>query len=234
MDTNALKGFFKNPLLYQAVGTVLGGGLVYYAGFRHGKMVMREQAIAAFEAHEVAQAMLVPASRVEIDDEQAAWEELERLKAQVGEEVFEELVEVTKANAQMDAAEPSEEVKQSIFSRHDDWNWEHEVEVRNMTAGPYIITKEEYLEESDPTWTQMTATWYEADEMLVDDAGLEPVFNWSDRVGQIMFRWGHGSGDPNVVYIRNPDEQIEWEIMRHTGAASEEVHGIAPGEPSTG
>lgn len=214
----------KNPVLYQAIGTILGGGVVYFVGYRHGKSVMREQAIAAFEAHEAAQAMVVPASRV-VDDEEAAWEELARLKDQVGEPVFEELVEVVKANAQMDEAVPSDNVR-SIFSPHSDWVWEDEMKVRDGNAGPYTITREEYEEESDLDYVQITATWYEGDETLIMDEGLEPIFNWHDRVGDLQF--GHGSGDPNVVYIRNPDERLEWEIMRDPGSSKEEVFGLVP------
>jgi hypothetical protein len=235
VNSSSVRALLKSPVLYQAVGTLLGGGAVYYIGFRHGKSVMREQAIAAFEAHAEAQAMVVPESRIEeeMDAETAAWNELAALREQVGEEVFEELVEVTKANIQMDQAEPSEAVRQTIFADDGDvWDWAYEVEVRNGNAGPYVIRREEYIEETDEMYTQCTATWYEQDQMLYDDAGMEPIFNWSDRLGDLHF--GHGSGDPNVVYIRNPDESLEWEVMRHTGSASEEVLGIAPGEPSGG
>jgi len=39
-------------------------------------------------------------------------------------------------------------------------------------------------------------------------------------------KFGHGSGDPNVVYIRNEQYTAEIELCRSPNSYAEEVHGF--------
>jgi hypothetical protein len=45
-----------------------------------------------------------------------------------------------------------------------------------------------------------------------------------------MLRFGHGSGDPNVVYIRNPKLEADFEVTRSAGKYAKEVLGYDDGE----
>jgi hypothetical protein len=45
-----------------------------------------------------------------------------------------------------------------------------------------------------------------------------------------LAKFGHGSGDANTVYVRNPELQIEVEIIHSDGKFSEQRRGI-PVEP---
>jgi hypothetical protein len=50
------------------------------------------------------------------------------------------------------------------------------------------------------------------------------LYDASEIVGQNL-RFGHGSKDPNVVYIRNPRLEMEMEILRDPSSYEKEVLG---------
>jgi hypothetical protein len=41
-----------------------------------------------------------------------------------------------------------------------------------------------------------------------------------------LSRFGHGSQDPSVVYVRNDQLELVYEVVRSPQSYSEEVHGI--------
>ena len=89
---------------------------------------------------------------------------------------------------------------------------------------PYILTREEYML-SEPDYTQTTVTYFEADEVLADERD-EPIENAEKKIGLENLRFGSGSGDPNLVYIRNDDLEIDFEVIRSRGAFAHEVLGF--------
>lgn len=113
-------------------------------------------------------------------------------------------------------------VEQNIFAGDtDDWNYETELGRRSKEL-PYILHKDEFYD-SDTDYTQMTLTWYEGDKILADEDD-QPIYNHNSIVGPLLF--GHGSGDPNVVYVRSDKNRAEYEILRHEGLYSVEVAGL--------
>lgn len=109
----------------------------------------------------------------------------------------------------------------SIFKNHDDeWDYEAELATRQEHT-PYVIHVDEYMGD-EMGFTQRTYTFYETDEVLVDEAD-HPIYNRSEVVGEIKF--GHGSNDQNVVYIRNETLKTEYEILRSEGSYEVEVMG---------
>lgn len=114
-----------------------------------------------------------------------------------------------------------EVISQSIFANGSPgWNYEEELKQRH-TERPYIIHKDEfYTEESG--YTQTTLTYYAGDNIMVDQEDV-PVFNYETVTGPLLF--GHGSEDPNVVYVRNDRRQAEYEILLDHGSYTIEVLG---------
>ena len=53
--------------------------------------------------------------------------------------------------------------------------------------------------------------------------GEVPVYNYSNVVGDLLF--GHGSMDPNVVYIRNED-RVRIQILLDHGSYEVEILGL--------
>lgn len=99
--------------------------------------------------------------------------------------------------------------------------WDYEAELPNRSPDfPYIIGFDEF-EIGEEGFSQSTLTYYEKDDILTDDKDV-PIY---DRriVGELKF--GHGSNDPNIVYIRNTSLQSEFEILRDSGSFQEIVLG---------
>lgn len=106
-------------------------------------------------------------------------------------------------------------VSRNIFDNGDDDEWDYDLERQNRHAEePYILHKDEFdAEEFD--FDQVTVTWYETDEILTDDKDV-PIYNPHTVVGELRF--GHGSGDNNVLYVRNERLKAEYEVLREPGS----------------
>jgi hypothetical protein len=72
-------------------------------------------------------------------------------------------------------------------------------------------------------YNQETLTYYKGDDIVADQSDT-PIYNHSGLMGDLKF--GHGSGDANVVYIRNDSIQMEWEVLLHEGSFEVEVVGL--------
>lgn len=112
-------------------------------------------------------------------------------------------------------------VRRSIFVEGDDWNYEVELTKRN-TDDPYVIHRDEFYGE-ESGFTQVTLTFYAGDDILVDE-DESPIYNHELITGPLLF--GHGSGDQNVVHIRNPKRKAEYEVVRDPGLYSVEILGL--------
>lgn len=99
---------------------------------------------------------------------------------------------------------------------------------------PYIISKEEFYQ-NEPDHEQRKFTYWEADEVLVDD---REEFNPIDDIERVagednLLRFGYFSGDDHVLYIRNEnlDPPMDLHITRSTGKYADEVMGLDDDEP---
>lgn len=108
-----------------------------------------------------------------------------------------------------------EPVVTNVFEHEDVWDYEAEHESRYADT-PYIIHVEEYKAD-DMGFKQATVTYYAGDDIMVDVNDV-PIYNHAGIMGELKF--GHGSGDPMVVYIRNESIHKEWEVLHHSGSFS--------------
>lgn len=114
-------------------------------------------------------------------------------------------------------------VSVNVFESRDDdgqWVWEDEIQVRQPHM-PYVIHYEEYIN-GEMGFKQETLTYYQGDDIMADPADT-PIYDYAGLMGNLKF--GHGSRDANVVYIRNEKIRMEWEVLLHTGLFSVEVLG---------
>ena len=104
--------------------------------------------------------------------------------------------------------------------------WDYADEVRSRDPGvPYIIHIDEFTQ-AEKGYTQSTLTYYEDDDVLADERDTV-IEDQDDMMGvQNLARFGHGSNDPNLVYVRNDLRQLDMEICRSPGSFAEEVHGL--------
>lgn len=105
-----------------------------------------------------------------------------------------------------------------------DWNLEVEQSKRDPDL-PYVISFEEFNENSTD-WEQNNLVYYEEDDVLADERD-NPVGDIETTVGyDNLKRFGHGSQDPNVVYIRNERTEALFEIIRNDGSFVDQVAGL--------
>lgn len=94
---------------------------------------------------------------------------------------------------------------------------------------PYIIDHDEYMS-GDSDYSQSTLTFFVEDGVLVDEKDMPVADNSRDLdkfVGEDnMTRFGHGSGDPNVVYIRNDVLEADYEVIKSARSYSQDVLGL--------
>lgn len=93
---------------------------------------------------------------------------------------------------------------------------------------PFVLTVREF-EEGEFDYVQNTLTYYEGDDVLADERD-QPIHHMQKIVGTENLKFGDKSGDPNIVYIRNNELEVDFEICRSKGTFTEEVLGYA--EPS--
>jgi hypothetical protein len=141
---------------------------------------------------------------------------------QTEEQIKENIEEVTEML--VDRIESSKDSHPSNIFSHDvlPWDWDEEVKKRGDDE-PYIIHKDEYDNENDEKdFSQSTLTYYKGDDILVDEADV-PIHNYRKLTGELKF--GHGSCDPSIVYIRNTKMHAEYEILLDHGLYQVEVLG---------
>lgn len=124
---------------------------------------------------------------------------------------------------------PHQPVERNIFRDHGDvefeWNY-HEERKRRTPDAPYVIHYDE--REEMEGYHVMTLTYYTEDDVLCDerDNPVDPAER-NDLIGEVnLERFGHGSNDPSVVFVRNDKLEIVYEVVRSPNSYSEEVHGI--------
>lgn len=106
-----------------------------------------------------------------------------------------------------------------------DWDFNAEVQARLENPNePYVISTDEYAK-NEPVNEQIQLTYFEGSGDLVDNQGV-PVGNEEQVVGSDnLTRFGHGSGDSNIVYIRNERLGMDFEIIRTEGSPEEQATG---------
>lgn len=88
----------------------------------------------------------------------------------------------------------------------------------------FVITKDEFMR-NESEYEQVTLTYFDGDDVLVDSEE-KPVGDELRLIGDGNLRFGYGSGDHNVVYIRNETLQLEFEVLKSSGNYAEEVLGF--------
>lgn len=127
----------------------------------------------------------------------------------------------------------SEIVHHNVFESDDpDRYFDYKEELQRRADHPdlpHVISKDEF-DQGEADYDQSTLTFYDGDDVLADaqDGVVDDV---DTVVGYAnLLRFGHGSGDPNVVYIRNPKLELDFEMTQSPGNFVKEVLGLSVGE----
>lgn len=119
----------------------------------------------------------------------------------------------------------------NVFEDHGDevvveYEWDYQKELRKRSPDvPYVI---HYDERNEMEYQVVTLTYYDGDDVLCNSR--DEIVDPDDRdnvVGENnLNRFGHGSNDPVVVYIRNDVMELVYEVVKSPNKFSEEVHGF--------
>lgn len=116
--------------------------------------------------------------------------------------------------------------KVSIFTTshdddgEDDWDINEEMENRSPDA-PYVIHREEF-DANELDFRQSSWTYYAGDQVLTDEKDA-PQYDVDKIVGELKF--GHGSQDRSICYIRNEALRNEYEVILDQGSYMVQILG---------
>lgn len=102
-----------------------------------------------------------------------------------------------------------------------EWNYDEE-NAKRGPRDPYVLHADEYHGE-ESGFRQAQLTYYAGDDVMTDEDD-QPVFNFEDITGPLM--WGHGSNTQDLFYVRNPRLEAEYEITRSYEAYAHAILGI--------
>jgi len=155
------------------------------------------------------------------------WEEIERQKRenpQPGIYITPEMEE-----ARLRRLNQDDPVQYNVFERdYGDWDYDVELATRTIEK-PYILHRDEFWGE-EMQYDQSTLTYYVDDDILTSEEDNQPIPRYETVTGPLRF--GHGSGDPNIVYVRNDNHSAEYEVVRFEGSYTQEVLGLAAEDES--
>lgn len=106
------------------------------------------------------------------------------------------------------------------------WDYDEEAKIRLAldASVPYIIHVDEFRE-NHAEHDQYTYTYYEADDVMANERD-QTIDDLDETVGLgNLGRWGHGSNDSNIVYVRNERLRLDFEIVRDRGSFAEQTSG---------
>lgn len=101
---------------------------------------------------------------------------------------------------------------------------------QDENRGPiHVISLQEH-EENEPSYQQVTLTWYAGDETLTDERE-DIIEDYTNVIGEhALGRFGDLSEDENVVHVRNNVLMVDYEIIRSKGTYQQEVLGEEPAD----
>lgn len=122
----------------------------------------------------------------------------------------------------------SQVVRQYQFDQPEDpanEDIEEPLEEKTDNENPFIISVEEFMEERHDL-EKVTLTYYEGDDVLCDDRDVA-ILDYEKSIGNdALSKFGELSKEPNVVYVRNEQLEIDYEIVKDRRSFTEAVLGI--------
>lgn len=204
--------YIKEEWRVPAVGAIsfaVGTGVGYFICNRRWAKVGRDVVDTMDNHSELLEEMVEdedPSAQLALDFARAAEDNVRNITAQQPVVVEQSLVQP-----------PEDDYEVEIT----DWNQQEEEEDRGPDA-PYVIHKEEFFT-GVADYSQSALEYFADDNILCDDKRV-PIYNPEKVVGRLEF--GHGSGDSDVVYIRNEKNHSDYEVTRNHGSYQAEVLGL--------
>lgn len=109
--------------------------------------------------------------------------------------------------------------------KNEGWSYPYELSRRRPNV-PFIIHQDEFFGD-ESNYPHVTYTYYAGDNVLADE-DESVLHNRENLIGpeEHLERFGHGTDDFNVLYVRNTHLEMEIEIVRDSGSYEQEVQGL--------
>lgn len=231
IDVRALKFFFS--------GTLVGGIAGFVLGYRFNRESIKAEAFKNSEEE-------IQKMREHYQKKMMAAEPKPSVEEMVAERGYSTRVKEEEIERPLRPPVPVEEpepvarpplipprvFRTSLTSKDkmEGWSYPSEQSRRSATH-PYIIHQDEFAQ-NESGCTQVTYVYYVEDNVLVDEDN-SPLENRENIIGHdVLTRFGHGTDDYNILYVRNPTLELEIEICRDPSSYAEEVLGLDPHEPN--
>lgn len=106
----------------------------------------------------------------------------------------------------------------------DGWSFPREMASRRSDQ-PFIIHQDEFAQ-NDSEYPQATYIYYVEDDVLADEDNTV-ITKRDELIGpNVLNRFGHGTDDYNILYVRNPVLELDIELCRNAASYEEEVLGL--------
>lgn len=106
----------------------------------------------------------------------------------------------------------------------EEFNYDEEIKQRDP-AIPYVVSKEEFFL-NEEEFDQVQYTYYLGDSTVADETD-KSVDDTDTVLGDNnLMLFGHGSGDRHIVYIRNENLKLDFEVVLSKGSFAKEVLGF--------
>lgn len=225
----------KSSARLKVVG-VVSGIVIFAAGGLVGYQVAKRRLVPKYEAHlaEEIEAAKDFYKRVAKEGEYETPEKAARaLNRYRGEEIrvipeggtITNTEDIQEEDSSEELMTVVEEKNVFVESKSNAEKFDYDAEMANRESGkPYVITRDEFMQ-NETEYDQITLTYFAGDDVLTDDQD-KPIENTNRVVGDAnLMKFGYGSKDNRVVYVRNDKMDSEFEIIKHDGKYSQEILG---------
>lgn len=144
------------------------------------------------------------------------FEHIVRRSASVDDVVEEE--EVVRSNVFVDGTPMEDLTEDELFDA------DTQVAIAAASA-PYVISFEDFMQ-AEPGYEQPGLTYFSEDDILLDDK--EEVIEDVEKVigEEALLRFGFRSKNNDIVYVRNPVLELDFEVTRSRNSYASDVLGL--------
>lgn len=216
-----------NPMVpaWIALGAAMGATAGAFVGYRWAYRRL-EAKFADIAEQEIDSMRDHFRKRLVARDEKPPVEELKKVVKDAGYDVTDPTQNGEVAVAPVPEPETRNVFEDTAVDPQEDWDYEAELAQRSPEK-PYVIHIDEYGEQEGHE--EMSLTWY-ADDVLSDQQ--DKLVDDPNRVVGMenLDKFGHGSNDSTIVYIRNEKLGVDIEVSKSDHTYAQAVHGMDPPE----
>jgi hypothetical protein len=215
-------------LIFLGAGLLIGGGTMYLVGRRRGKKAAEVEAMLQAEVE------IASIREYYHRQQKPGLDEIIEKKGYSSETVPPPSPE-RPLSPPVPVQEPTRKkvarTEAAEKDKNEAWSYPYELSQRDSHT-PYIIHQDEF-HSNENEHHQTSYIYYEGDDTLVDAEDNTILNNRENLIGtRALNKFGHGSDDKNIVYVRNPELDLEVEIIRESGKYETAVLGLDDGDES--